>query len=96
MIPVPPIITNPTELDNLSNPPLAADPTAAAAAVKTSTPTPTTPTNYNNINNNTNTTDPDLDETSTSPISLPPQTSPVVSCHGYYVACFDAYMCGRG
>ncbi|KAL9548611.1 hypothetical protein MBANPS3_005606 [Mucor bainieri] len=76
VIPVPPIITNPTELDNLSNhPTLPADPTAAAA-VKTSTPTPTTPTNYNNINN-TNTTDPDLDESSTSPISLPPQTSPV-------------------
>ncbi|EPB84854.1 hypothetical protein HMPREF1544_08356 [Mucor circinelloides 1006PhL] len=75
VIPVPPIITNPTELDNLSNSTHLADP--AAAAVKTSTPTPTpTTTNYNNINN-TNTTDPDHDESSTSPISLPPQTSPV-------------------
>ncbi|KAI8643242.1 HAD-like domain-containing protein [Parasitella parasitica] len=69
VIPVPPIITNPTELDNLSNPSNLEN----AAVVKTCTPTSNTKPTYNN----TNTTDPDYDESSTSPISLPPQTSPV-------------------
>jgi hypothetical protein len=65
---VPPIITNPAELDNLSS---SAD------------KTPTTSTNNNNHNNNNNTNhnaiSTESDESSTSPISLPPQTSPVVS-----------------
>ena len=86
VIPVPPIITNPTELDNLSNPT-----NPDVAAVKASTPTPTN-TNYNNNNNNNNnninTTEPDHDESSTSPISLPPQTSPVVSYHLYFLFIF--------
>ncbi|CEP18023.1 hypothetical protein [Parasitella parasitica] len=75
VIPVPPIITNPTELDDLSNPSNFDNAAAATtiAAAKTCTPTFNTKSTYNN----TNTTDPDYDESSTSPISLPPQTSPV-------------------
>jgi hypothetical protein len=69
---VPPIITNPTELDSLS------------ADKQTTTPPPTTTTTttttHNNINTNHNAISTESDESSTSPISLPPQTSPVVSC----------------